>query len=309
MGYPPLRDVPVTTMVLIGVFTPEIDIDVLFPLLPMAKFNRIVKKSRKVTLPLLKKGSILSARYKGVVLGEVKISSPRFFKNSITTDISVSQKNVNVKISKSKLHMCGIKNLEMARETGEVVLEHIREANNFLKLITPLELEIAKQYIEREDEQLLEQGNPLVLYRLLYYATCCQEKEQFDSMLETLSKALNKPLFDPTTPPRLLEINKIMVNYSASLGYKIKRSELAKRFNGREEFTSRFDNTVDYSVPIVHPHDYTANKKKDHPHITFTVYRSGIITISGPEHEVVEPVYEKFMRIMEEIRPYVTLEY
>jgi len=309
MSYPPLNAVPVTTMVLIGTFSPEININILFPLLPMKDFKPIVKNSRKIPLPLFKKGSLISARYKGVVLGNVKFLRPRFFKNSITVDFSGSTKNINVKISKSKLHMCGIKSIDMAYESAQIILAHVQLVHQLFSRLTQKHIDIAREYVETKDESLFrgEEETHDILYRLVYFASCCTDLSIYHDTLDTLSKSLGKPLL--TEPLKLLEMNRVMVNFNASLGFRIKRAELAQEFNGREEFTSRYDNTVDYSVPIVHPHDLVLNKKKEHPHITFTVHRSGIITISGPNYEVIEPVYDKFMRIIEEIKPKVMLEY
>lgn len=323
--FPSLEDIPVTTMVVIVGFTPPVDIDLLFPLLDMARLKRpIVKNSKKVSLPLLRSGSLLSARYKGIVLGDVHFPYPRFFKNSITVDVSTSKKNINVKISKGNLQMCGIKSIDMAEETASLIFSHIRKAEALLSRIREEHLDTAKDYVARpQEEDILLGADKEILGRLVYYATKCSEMEQFVEMIEKLRSNIKKiprvvgtghevsllSLKGPPSPLAMATIRKAMVNYNFSLGFKINRGELATRINGVQEFKARYNNTLDYSVTIEHPHDLVVNRKKESPRVTFTVYKSGILTISGPNREIIETIYEKFVGIIREIRPFIELAY
>jgi hypothetical protein len=324
MSFPRLEAIPVTTMVVIVSFEPLIDIDLLFPLLTMSRFKTILKNSKKVALPLLKAGSLISARYKGVVLGDVQFVHPRFFKNSITVDISTTQKNVNVKVSKGKLHMCGIKNISMVHEATNLIFTHIEEAEKLLSRMEEKHLDAALEYVENNDEACIQGLDKDIMEKLIYYATKCTEIKQFTDMIENFRKSLNENKYyfhegriyllnndkdKVACDMRLTAVRKAMANYNFSLGFKVNRGELAKRIDGVSDFTARYNNTIDYSVTIEHPHTETMKKKKDSPHVTFTVYKSGILTISGPYHEIIDPIYEKFIKIVENIRPHIELDY
>lgn len=326
MSFPRLEEIPVTTMVVIVSFEPLIDIDLLFPLLGMSPFKTILKNSKKVTLPLLKTGSLISARYKGVVLGNVQFIHPRFFKNSITVDMSTTTKNVNVKISKGKLHMCGIKNISMVHEAVKLIFNHIIEAEKLLYKMEEKHLDAALQYVESNDEECIQGLDKDIMEKLIYYATKCTEIKQFTDMIDGYRKALlsnptktgyqegqvyllNNDKNKTTRDMQLTLVRKAMANYNFSLGFKVNRGELAKRIDGVSDFTARYDNTIDYSVTVEHPHSETIKRKKDSPHVTFTVYRSGILTISGPHHDIIDPIYEKFIRIIESVRPHIELGY
>ncbi|SHO33585.1 Hypothetical protein BQ3484_517 [Cedratvirus A11] len=327
MSFPRLEEIPVTTMVVIVSFEPLIDIDLFFPLLTMTRFKTILKNSKKVALPLLKSGSLLSARYKGVVLGDVQFVHPRFFKNSITVDMSTTNKNVNVKISKGKLHMCGIKNISMVHEATNLIFAHVVEAEKLLSKMEEKHLDAALEYVNNgnEDESCLEGLDKDIMEKLIYYATKCTEIKQFTDMIDNFRKSLkgDRPLSSSgegiyllnnekdklARDMQLIGIRKAMANYNFSLGFKVNRGELAKRIDGVSDFTARYNNTIDYSVTVEHPHSETMKRKKDSPHVTFTVYRSGILTISGPHHEIIDPIYEKFIKIIESIRPHIELAY
>ncbi|QIN54589.1 putative transmembrane protein [Cedratvirus kamchatka] len=325
MSFPRLEEIPVTTMVVIVSFEPLINIDLLFPLLTMSSFKTILKNSKKVALPLLKSGSLISARYKGVVLGNVQFVHPRFFKNSITVDISTTQKNVNVKVSKGKLHMCGIKNMSMVHEATNLIFAHVLEAEKLLFKMEEKHLDAALAYIEDNNEDCLQGLDKDIMEKLIYYATKCTETKQFTDMIENFRKCLleNKPVQEGggqiyllnndkdkvACDMQLIGVRKAMSNYNFSLGFKVNRGELATRIDGVSDFTARYNNTIDYSVTIEHPHSETMKKKKDSPHVTFTVYKSGILTISGPHHEIIDPIYEKFIKIIQSIKPYIELGY
>lgn len=104
------------------------------------------------------------------------------------------------------------------------------------------------------------------------------------------------------------DINIAMINYSYSLGMNIDRWELATRFNKKNGFTSRFNNATDHCVIITKPYKpfrKTTKKPKKPPCHTFMIYKSGIVTQSGPDIDMMRDVYYLFMETINEIRPHI----
>lgn len=260
MNFPTLKDTRVTTMVVIVGFEPVINIDVLFPLLDWADFEPIVKTSKKINLPKLKSGSLISGRYDGVVLGNVIYNRPTFFKNSIITDIFSCGKKISVKISKEKFQMCGTKSKQMAEETSLYLFEHFRKAAELFEFVTESDLDAALHYVKNQDETVLEGHNENIMYKLLSYALRCKTMEKFEKMIENLRKFIGKPFLSAS--PAVINLNEAMINYMFSLGFRVSRINLAKSINGLEEFFASFDNTLNHSVTIEHPHKVLNNKKK-----------------------------------------------
>lgn len=111
-------------------------------------------------------------------------------------------------------------------------------------------------------------------------------------------------------PLEILHVTEVMVNYNFSLGFEVDRLLLNEAIDGQEGFVSRYNNALSTSVTIELPYEYPetrmiksrANKKPKH---TFLVYRSGSITFSSSSMSLMKPIYEKFRRLINELRPYI----
>lgn len=106
---------------------------------------------------------------------------------------------------------------------------------------------------------------------------------------------------------RLKNINMAMINYSYSLGMCINRWNLANRINGNSGFLARYNNTTDHCVTISLPYEVPEHmrevrRKNKPPCHTFMVYKSGIVTQSGPNIDMMRDAYNKFMGTITEIR-------
>lgn len=123
-----------------------------------------------------------------------------------------------------------------------------------------------------------------------------------------------KDIEEVTTPDLAInQVNMAMINYSYSLGMSVDKWELANRINGRNGFISRYNNSTDHSVTISLPYKTNdgakktgrKNKKKCH---TFMVYKSGIVTQSGPQIDSMCKAYYLFMDTIMEIRDKIIQE-
>lgn len=108
-------------------------------------------------------------------------------------------------------------------------------------------------------------------------------------------------------------INMAMINYSYSLGMSVNRWKLASTINGRDGFIVKYNNTTDHCVTISLPYELTEemkkirrkNKKTCH---TFMVYKSGTVTQSGPNVDMMREAYEKFRNIIKSIKDEISNE-
>lgn len=104
----------------------------------------------------------------------------------------------------------------------------------------------------------------------------------------------------------ILKIDTAMINYNYSLQMCINRWELAVNINGKNGFSARFDNTSDHCVTITLPYAVSdeirrkkKNKKFSH---TFMVYKSGVVTQSGPNINLMREAFYIFTETINEIR-------
>jgi hypothetical protein len=117
----------ITTSTLVLTFSGKMSTECAFQLLPILRFNiPHNKRTTKVKLPHCSvPGTILSMKYRGAVRGVVK-SHKRAFKNSVTIDISIAKKNVNVKLSNNKMQICGATCKEDGLEASTYLIRHLR---------------------------------------------------------------------------------------------------------------------------------------------------------------------------------------
>lgn len=103
------------------------------------------------------------------------------------------------------------------------------------------------------------------------------------------------------------DLNIAMINYSYTLKMNINRKKLSQLIDGYNGFDARYDNTTDHHVTITLPYVLEAGsemikrKNKNLCH-TFMVYKSGIVTQSGPSPEIMESAYYQFINFIEQHR-------
>jgi hypothetical protein len=408
MSYLEFKDIPITTMTLVVTLNTEISRILAFNILPITRIPLPDQKrrSKKYKLPIHDEaGCILSMRFNGYTRGINRSYQNSYLKNSISIDISAEEKNINVKLSKHKIHMCGAKSLEQGRRTAQFIVDHLirvqaeldymnedtEDRDNALKwikshikgekvkrpvykfeqivyakedrvvlknkrkqqkeqlnkmidvglsssdvegftrgqmLLSDLlametdsdvetnkhedEIILTKKVLieEKDDNYIIQPKNipPGIDARIVnlllrqtddykYYSDLVQELD----WITTQSK-----LYDEV--PRIINIQKAMVNYNYDLGFDINRGELTKRIHMYNEFTAIYDNMVGHNVTISLPYKTQSTdicRKRDTKLIKFIVYHSGKVTQSGPSEELNEEAYKKFIETIDIIRPHV----
>jgi hypothetical protein len=129
------KDLRVTTMTLIFGLNCKIDLNKIFYLLPVTKidYTPSTKARTRYKIPHYHvPGSILSMRFRGMTRGIIRTTSGRHFKNSITIDISLKEKNVNIKLCASKMQMCGAKSVEQGYDGALEIINKIEYINNLI---------------------------------------------------------------------------------------------------------------------------------------------------------------------------------
>ena len=124
------ENVKVTTMTVIIDIIGNVNIEAVFPLLPITRMeikeNDKTGKKFKIPWPGQQyAGCIFSTKYAGITRGIIKTSKGKSFRNSVGIDICASVKNISAKLSKNKIHMCGPNSEKLAIETGQHIINHL----------------------------------------------------------------------------------------------------------------------------------------------------------------------------------------
>jgi hypothetical protein len=169
-----LSALKVTTMTLIFQLDCKINLNKIFYLIPITKIPyEITSKARiRYKIPHYDKpGSILSMRYRGMTRGILRSTTNTHFKNSITLDLSLKEKNVNIKLcnsktreSGSKMQMCGAKSLDQGMEGAKEILKKIEKIQQVLHRVESDPV-LKKRCIDHVNESVVETSEPLWKYK------------------------------------------------------------------------------------------------------------------------------------------------
>lgn len=152
-GYPTFDNPEVMTITMMSVFEGEIlSIKNMFYLLPITRIyvKKPTRRVSKIKLPYPGyAGIVMTAKLGSEVRGIVKTRPKGLWEHSIMSDISTSDKNVNMKISHSNINMCGAKSVQMGVEATHLILAHINKVHNSLALMReyPHLMCIAAEYV------------------------------------------------------------------------------------------------------------------------------------------------------------------
>lgn len=303
------------------------------------KKNTNSKKKKKVKFAHCPAGTIISLRSKFVNRGHY--FDNKHFKNAITTVISSKIKNISLKLSPNSIHICGANNFDDGVDCAQNLLDqvkHVFEMQIKMKEDFSSEVSWLKEFckgpetidtIEREDFKIIRNDRALLKptvfpehldSELLGYLLSLQDYNmcytEYCDKLDLLLERKLGPVFDKA--PVIFNSQSVMVNYNYRLGFPVKRLELVRYIDRSCGFVPYFNNDLSNYVTIELPYevdygndekDEVIKKKKSKvDHHTFIIYRSGSVTQSGPEIEVIEEAYylfwQKIMEIKELIRKY-----
>ena len=346
MDIPDFNSFNVTTMTLVSTLSGEINLDPIFIMMPIKEMNLPVKKRqvKKFKIPHYPvDGCILSMRHLGETRGIIKSESKRYFKNCITIDMGGVIKNINIKLSKIKMQMCGARSIEMGMDSGNQLINLIKTINtnvNKIKSNNDLTKKTIETFsemicIEKFNREIIEtrkkrSGNVNIIFKDIIYKedyiidnniTCpndldtdlfqflkqqCEEISNYSNFIDILTwiNTIDKICDDDL---HIVDMNKEMINYNYGLGFTIDRVKLRDLFSLRDGFFARYDNTAEHIVTVEVPYENERKKKKKDkiPKITFLIYTSGLVTQSGASEDIMEEVYYKFMNIISDIKPYI----
>lgn len=138
-GYTDFRDLDVMTITMMGDFKEEINnIKDMFYLMPIMRvpIKKPSRRVKKIKLPYPgHPGIIMTVQLGKEIRGVIKSINTGSWDHSIMTDMSVTGKNINMKVSRTNIQMCGAKSIEMGIEATHLIIEHINKVANSIELM------------------------------------------------------------------------------------------------------------------------------------------------------------------------------
>lgn len=325
-----------TTMTLIAKLNGDVNVINATPLLEVYYTDEsIYKKSRKrvkINHPGVP-GVILSIKYGNCNRGIIQ--SKRHFRNSIMIVISVTEKNIGMKLSTNTIQICGAKSFKDAQEAADSLVKNINYVKGMLEYIknnrgsAGLTAEWVKtktrgEIIEYNDENIHSIIIPkefpdnipkiidpniacFLIRRAVDFIVHRHYCNQIDWIL-TLPDLCNIPI-------KSSHVMSSMVNYNFYIGHSIDRWKLCQEIKNLriDGITSRYFNLIDSSTRISMKYEIPEHlkdriRKRDGArNYTFLVHKSGQVTLSGPHPELNKYAYIKILSIINSINDRIRL--
>lgn len=322
---------PTTTLTSVTLFEGQIDVDLLYFLLPITYLNLDKLHYKKIPTCVIK-GAILSVRYKGCNRGFVKDTC---FKNSLMIDLSMGNKNVSIKLSQKKIQLCGASSEQMSKEAGDIILAYILKIQEFLQIFNRDDEQVRKtidwvientrEYSKEHNVFLSRQPENFSLYDykfpegvhedlarwLIPYITDYVYHDDYIKFIQYIKTIKNVIVTDEVI---LKPVEIKMKNHNYLIPFVINRGKLFKLFKTLKDWIVIHDATWDKSVKLLRLSDEKKSKMKceeeellDKYH-TFIIFSTGSVTQSGPNSEEIERFYNEFNRIIRENRDTIELK-
>jgi hypothetical protein len=316
-----------TTMVVDILLDTLVDYDLLFWVLPVLKSEDQLtfdapKRSRfKKMGPA---GSILSVRCYDPITkqsrhrGLIKDNRERKkdFENCVEIDMSLETKNVNFRLFKSRIHMCGANSHAMVKEVLGYLTNHLESLQNDFRIVqsNQVALEAFIHDIKGEEftpryrvyHKLKQPVVPNASYRIYLEALYLMESwEEFMKYIKYINKF--SQVF--TGEFKIKEIQDIVTNYNYTLGFPVNRSALAKLAKGKRGFFTYYNKAVSKDVSLNLPvgdsnlEKRTFKKSDKEPCHTFKIKKSGSVKQAGPSHDLCCEAYKQFCLLIKELKP------
>lgn len=325
MNIPEFKKLSPTTITSINYLNCLICVSSLYWFLPLTAFVVPKDKKKKIKIPLGNPGEILSVRYYGSSRGS--IPSNKYFKNAITMDLSITGKNVSLKVSGNSIHITGCKSESQCKEALGVILGHINQLRSLkftetdvsnIKILSKILLENVK----KNKEPLSEENKKIIYSKVLDIVPCMNkfvwnwldiESESNIILFAESIKNITTDFIISKIPVELEYNYNAMVNYNYDIGFifdekksTINRIELVKAIDGLNGFLANFDNAIQHSVTVESIYDKKLSKSKNNkmktPRQIFLIHKSGKVTHSGPGGELMEETYYNFMKTIVQIK-------
>tara|TARA_Y100000591_G_C21841091_1_gene705679 strand:- start:1469 stop:2350 length:882 start_codon:yes stop_codon:yes gene_type:complete len=281
------KEIPISTRTIIVSTNTVINIEDMYKNLPITEYTVIEKKRGRKKKNFVQHiqnnvsdGSIISVKYQGDIRGvelKKRKKSSKYFRNAVTIIISVNNKLINLKISANgKFQVTGCKNFENCRKAIQYLFDIIiKDKDTYLKEYSNKINIVFNNVMTNKDFSVGFTVNRENLDHIINNNT------EYNSLLET-------------------SFGYTGVNLKMKLDPKIERD-----FNCLEldiEKGEYRDYTISYSEYIQMLNDKELIKENKHRHVTFLIFQSGNVIMSGMNEVFMEKYYNIFCDIIKNNR-------
>lgn len=327
-GFATFDQLPVMVITAVARFDGKVkDIWEMIYLLPITriKIKKPTRPVKKIKLPWPgTAGLIMTAKLGNVNRGIFRSITKGEWDNSIMIDISTSEKNINVKLSRDNIQMTGCKSVPMGVEAANLLIDEINKVARHIELMRD-NIEdaviISNQLLDEGVGDLIISDNepPYLKFSIINFKSHPDDDETsaalrgfFASQLtdcRTFVDALHKLRWllkreDIITKPlEFIKLQPEMVKYRFNLGFAVDQDALCDLFTEiGPEFSIDYHPDIRNYVKIELDCLTKVEGKNGIKKHTFSIQPSGQTNYSCPIIEEMSAIYYRFIYIINEIR-------
>ena len=278
------QDIPISTRTIIVATNTLINIENLYANLPITEYTVIRKKRGRKKKDMIENinntvpnGSIVSIKYQDQIRGvelKVKKKETKFFRNAVTIIMSIDNKFINLKVSTNgKFQVTGCKHFDHCKKAiiniFNIIMDNIdvylREYEDEIRVLF-------NNVMTNKDFSMGFQVNREVLDNILNSET------SYNSLLET-------------------SFGYTGINLKMLLENDIDRSFKCLKINIKTRVVEEYILSYQEYISKLTEKEKTKERKKRH--ITFLIFQSGNVIMSGINEILMEKYYNEFYKIIE----------
>jgi TATA-box binding protein (TBP) (component of TFIID and TFIIIB) len=278
------KDIAISTRTIIVATNTMINIETLYENLPITEYTVIRKKRGRKKKDMIEdinnmvpSGSIISIKYKDQLRGvelKRKKKETKFFRNAVTIIMSIDNKFINLKVSTNgKFQVTGCKHFE-----------HCKKAitNIFNIIIDKIDI-----YLDKHEDKIEILFNN-VMTNKDFSMGFQVNREVLDNIInsETPYNSLLETSFGYTGINLKMVLNPDIERSFKCISINIETKEATEYILSYKEYISKLTEK-----------EITKEKKKRH--ITFLIFQSGNVIMSGINEILMEYYYNEFYKIIE----------
>ena len=277
------KEIPISTRTIIVSTNTILNIEEMYNRLPITSYEVIEKKRGRKKKDYVEHiqdkvadGSIISVKYQGEIRGvelKKRKKSSKYFRNAVTIIISVNNKLVNLKISSNgKFQVTGCKNFDNCRKAIEYLFNIIiKDKDVYLKEYSDKINIIFNNVMTNKDFSVGFTVNRENLDHIINNDT------EYNSLLET-------------------SFGYTGVNLKMKLDSNINRSFNCLELDVKSGEYRQY--TIDYEQYIKSLSEKELVKETKNRHVTFLIFQSGNVIMSGMNELFMERYYNIFFDII-----------
>jgi hypothetical protein len=276
----------IINIVLLVHLSEEIDISVLSTLINLVYLLNKPNNNDKIIYYGVE-GAVISANYNNYSRGIRKVNKIKSF---ASFDLQCSNKNIHVKLSKNKISLMGVLNLEMGSLAINYILSHIKMTEeNWSKIrILPLDiynetiLWIKNNYLNDKNKQLpiefpnnIDKNFAEILYYNLFDYNMISEN-YYDKRIEEITKIIKTPIYNNIPTINKIEVANRVLNYKLG-SKKISLIDTVMKLKEKGYYKTVFHNTIHRKAKFMLPVKYINENDENKQLIDeFEIYESTI---------------------------------